>query len=149
MVLDQIAALGSSDISVRLDAVVELAEQPDVARPALVAALMDPSTSALTCIWSMIALALLEHGEDQTVARALVHCLRHSEAIVRRCAVDMLGSLKVAWAVPDIGSLLSDHEPIDSAWFDDDATPSRAAIRALELIDSPEAKVLLEAFRRT
>jgi len=97
----------------------------------------------------MIAISQIQHGEDQAVERALVHCLKSSEAIVRRSAVDMLGSLKAASSVPDIASLLSDHEPIDPAWFDDDATPSRAAIRALELIASPEAKALLAALRST
>jgi HEAT repeat protein len=97
----------------------------------------------------MIALCQLQPREDETVGRALVHCLKSSEAIVRRSAADMLGSLNVAWAVPDIASLLSDREPIDSAWFDDDATPSRPSIRALELISSAEATALLAAFRRT
>lgn len=110
---------------------------------------MAPLTPALTCVWAMIAISQLEGDEGQTVSRALVHCLKRPDAIVRRCAVDLLGSRKVAWAVPEVARLLSDHEPVDPAWFDDDATPSRAAIRALESISSPDAEALLASIRRT
>jgi HEAT repeat protein len=149
MVLDLVALLDSSDISVRVDAVGELVKQPEAARAALVEVLMDAATSTRTRIWAMIAVAQLDDVRDPTVSHALVHCLRFPEAVVRRSAAEMLGFMKVESAVPHIATLLTDHEPIDSAWFDDDATPSLAAVRALEAIASSEALALLARHRNT
>ncbi len=88
----------------------------------------------------MVALCQIGDDHEPDVSRALVHCLTDPEAIVRRSALETLGVLRVAWAVPQIAACLSDRTPIPEAWFDDDATPSQAARRALEAIGSPEAK---------
>jgi hypothetical protein len=50
-------------------------------------------------------------------------------------------------AVPQLANLLADFEPIESAWFDDNSTPSQAAARALEAIASADALALLTRHR--
>jgi len=66
------------------------------------------------------------------------------EAVVRRSAIETLGLLNVASAVPRIAHHLTDEATIPEAWFDDTSTPAQAARRALESIGTPPA---LEALR--
>lgn len=143
MTLDVQSALASPDISVRLEAVVELARRPDVARPLLAALLVDPDAPVIARVWAMQAICLIKDDSQALAARALVQSLKAVEGIVRRCAIETLGELKADWAVAQIAEHLTDHETIDGAWFDDDSTPSEAARGALESIGTPEAVRLL------
>jgi hypothetical protein len=139
MTLDQRAALASPDISVRLEAVAELARKPDVARPLVVALLVDPDTPVIARVWAMLTIYLIKDDSQGMAFRALVQSLDAVEGIVRRCAIEVLGELKADRAVAQIADHLTDHETIDGAWFEDDSTPSEAARRALESIGTPEA----------
>ena len=146
MTLDLRSALASSDISVRLGAVGELARKPDVARPLVAALLVDPDAPAIGRVWAMLTICLIKDDGRGLAARALVQSLNAVEGIVRRCAIEALGKLKVDWAVTQIAEHLTDHETIDGAWFDDDSTPSQAARCALESIGTPEAMRLLASY---
>jgi HEAT repeat protein len=139
MTLDFQAALASSDVSVRLEAVAALARQPDIARPLVAALLVDPDAPVVARVWAMLTICLIKDDSQGLVAKVLVQSLNAVEGIVRRCAIETLGELKVDWAVAQIAEHLNDYEAIDGAWFHDDSTPSEAARCALESIGTPEA----------
>jgi len=138
-----LAALGSPDISVRIETIASLAQQSYAARPALAALIADPVVPVLTRVWAMIAVCHVRDDDRELTSRAIVQSLSAAEAIVRRSALETLGTLQVGWAVARIADHLNDNEPIPEAWFDDSATPSQAARRALETIGTPEALELL------
>jgi len=142
MTLELQTALASPDISVRVDAVEELAQKPDVARPLVAALLLDPDVPVVARLWSMITICVIKDDDKATAANALVQSINAAEAIVRRCAIETLGELKIDWAVARIAEHLTDHEVVEP-WFDDDSTPSQAARRALESIGTSEAMRLL------
>lgn len=143
MIRDLRAALGSPDISVRMESVAELTRMPDLARPLVAAVLVEPDAPVLARVWAMITICLIKDDSEGRVARALVQSLGAAEGIVRRCALEALGQLKVAGAVAQIAEHLTDHEAI--AGFGDDSTPAEAARCALESIGTPEAARLLAA----
>lgn len=143
MTLELRAALTSPEISERMDAVEKLMQNPHVARPLVVGLLSDPDAPVLGRVWAMITISLIKDDDQGLAARALVQSMNAAEGIVRSCAIEILGELKVDWAVAQIADHLSDHEVIDGSWFDDAATPSQAARLALESIGSPEAVRLL------
>lgn len=146
MTLDLRSKLASPDISVRLEAVAELAREPDVARPLVAALLVDSDAPVIARVWAMLTICLIKDDSQGLAARALVQSLNAVEGIVRRCAIETLGKLKVDWAVAQIADHLTDHETIDGAWFDDDSTPSEAARCALETIGTPEAVKVLASY---
>jgi HEAT repeat protein len=138
-----VAALSSADIMVRVEAIADFVRRPDGLRPALAAILVDAALPLRPRVWAMIALCQMGEREDVLVSQALVDCLTDPAPIIRRSALETLGVLRVHSAVRQIAGCLADHAPIPEAWFDDDATPSQAAKRALESIASPEAKAIL------
>ena len=140
---EHVAALGSPDISTRIEAIVGLTQQPDAARPALATLIADPDAPVIARVWAMIAICQIKDDARQLASRAIVSSLSAIEAIVRRSALETLGTLKVDWAVQQIADSLNDDEPIPEAWFDDGASPSQAARRALEAIGTPEALRIL------
>jgi hypothetical protein len=146
MTLDLRSALASPDISVRLGAVAELARKPDVARPLVAALVVDPDAPVMARVWAILTICLIKDAGRGLAVRALVQSLNAVEGIVRRCAIEALGKLKVDWAVAQIGEHLTDNETIDRAWFDDDSTPAEAARCALESIGTPEAVRLLSSY---
>lgn len=93
----------------------------------------------------MVAITVIGNDESGLTARALAQSLSAPEPVIRRCAIETLGFLQVASAVPQITRHLSDEAAIPEAWFDDTSTPARAGRRALEAIGTPAA---LEALRR-
>jgi hypothetical protein len=137
------SALSSPDISVRMDAVERLTQKPDVARPLVVGLLLAPDTPVLARVWAMLTICLIKDDSRELAARALVEVMHAEGGIVRRCAIETLGDLEVAWAAAEIAAHLTDHEPIDGGWFDDSSTPSQAARRVLESIGTAEAVRLL------
>jgi HEAT repeat protein len=140
------AALASPDMAVRMDAVEQLTQKPDVARPLVVDLLLDPDTPVLGRVWAMITICVIKDDDQGIAARALVQSMNAAEGIVRRCAIEVLGELKADWAIAQIAEHLTDHELIDKGWFDDDSTPSQAARRALESMGTPEAASLLASY---
>jgi uncharacterized protein DUF6869/uncharacterized protein DUF4339 len=146
MTLDIRSALSSPDISSRLDAVVELTRAPDVARPGVAALVVAEDAPVLARVWAMLTICLIKDDSEGLAARALVQSATAAEGIVRRCAIDTLGYLKVDWAVAAIAEHLTDHETIDGGWFDDDSTPAEAARRALESIGTPDALRALASY---
>jgi HEAT repeat protein len=143
MVLDLVRALNASELQTRLDAIENLTHDPDDARQKLVAILAEPSFGVRARVWAMIALIQVGCGTDHAVMNSLILCLDDHSAVVRRSAIDLLGHLKAHGAASKIAEHLNDNEPVEGAWFDDDATPGQAARRFLLVVDSPEAAALL------
>lgn len=143
MISDLLSALNSPEIGVRVDAIEELARQPNEARPKLAAILVEPESGTLARVWAMIALCQIGCDVDDVAEQALVFCVDDPVVAVRRCAIDALGHLRVEAAVTRIAGRLGDHNAVEEAWFSDDSTPSQAARRALEAIGSPEALATL------
>jgi len=94
MTIDLRALLASPDIAVRMEAVSQLTRTPDVARPLLAALLVDPGAPVLARVWATIAILLIKDDIEGLAARALVQSMTAAEGIVRRCAIDALGTLK-------------------------------------------------------
>ena len=117
MTLDIRSALSSPDISSRLDAVEELTRAPDVARPGVAALVVAEDAPVLARVWAMLTICLIKDDSEGLAARALVQSATAAEGIVRRCAIETLGCLKVDWAVAAIAEHLTDHETIDGGWF--------------------------------
>jgi hypothetical protein len=109
MTLDVQSALASPDISVRLEAVAELARKPDVARPLVAALLVEPEAPVVARVWAMLTIGVIKDDGQALAARAVAQNLNAAEGIVRRCAIETLGELKVDWAVAQIADHLNDH----------------------------------------
>ena len=138
------AALSSPDIFARIETIAALVQDPNGSRPALVAVTNDPTIDVVARLWAMIAICQIGDDEHGLAARALIQNLSAPEAIIRRCAIETLGSLKVTSAIDLIAGHLTDHVAIPEAWFDDTSTPAEAAKRALEAIGTQGA---IEALR--
>jgi HEAT repeat protein len=143
MGLDLVKALASSDFEIRLRAIEELTRRPDDARRELAVILSDVSIGVHARVWAMIALLRVGCEADPSVVQSLMLCIDDAAPVVRRSAIEVVGHLKVEEAVGKVADHLSDHDPIESAWFDDDSTPAQAARRSLLAIGSPEAIALL------
>lgn len=140
---DLISALASSDVAVRIDAIANLARQPDVARSLLAVSLTASGTSTLAKVWAMIALCHIRDDEAHAASTAVVQCLQDPDAVVRRSAIETLGALGASWTVTAIAAKLVDHASVPDAWFDDNSSPSQAAQRVLQSFGSPEALAAL------
>jgi HEAT repeat protein len=149
MGLDLVKALASSDFEIRLRAIEELTRRPDEARRELAAILSDVSMAIHARVWAMIALLQVGCEADPSVVQSLMLCLDDPAPVVRRSAIEVVGHLKIEAAVEKVADHLSDHAPIESAWFDDESTPAQAARRSLLAIGSPDAISLLAGAERT
>jgi HEAT repeat protein len=139
MTQELIAALSSPDVLVRVEAVRRFAEDPVAARPALSGVAMDPAAPMPARVWAMIAMCLIGDDDRGMLSHALSQCMSAREAILRRCAIETLGHLRVEAAVAQIARHLTDDEEIPEAWFDDESSPAEAARRALASIGTPAA----------
>jgi len=142
---DLVAALSAPDVMVRVAAIGDIVREPEAARPVLATIVADSALPPRPRVWAMIAICQIGSGDASEISRELVGCLTDVSPLVRRSAIETLGILRVHSAVPQIAACLTDHASIPEAWFDDDATPSQAARRALASIASPEANAFLSS----
>jgi HEAT repeat protein len=139
MTTDLATALASPDILARIDTVATIVQDPSGSRPALASITIDPKTQLVARLWAMIAISQIGDDEHGLAATALIQNLSAPEPIIRRCAIETLGLLKVTSAAAQIAHHLGDGAAIPEAWFNDTSTPAQAAHRALESIGTPEA----------
>jgi len=136
-----ITALKDEDSQVRLAAVNTLVLMKDDIRvmPTLLTALSDPDL--LVCDGAKEALKKIARPP----VPGLIDLLRGDDVNVRGAIIEILGSIKDAESIPDLLDCLTD---IRNPWLSSDRICD-LALRALEAINTPEARRVVEQWRRT
>ena len=110
-----------------------------VAVPEFLDAFANPAESPFTRHWAMYLVRQNGGMAMERTHEVLLAAIADPSPVVRRSALDALGSIGDSSFIPVIASCLADQEKDDGSWDEADCTVAHAAAEALRKIGTPEA----------